>query len=594
MAAAEFDDADLHVETATIMFADVVESVRLIERNEFDNVRRIRKLLTFLADSPIVLHGGVLIEKRGDGLLAKFLTPQSAADCVAQLHAAADAMNADVLPNDSIALRIGLHTAEVLADDSAIYGRGLNIAARVASQAGPGETVISATARDGIVSGLIHEVEDLGDCYLKHLAEPLRLFRLHRAEHASALELPHSAQDDIRACVAVMPFDCIGSTKNLATARDVLIDGLVSELGGCPELRVISRLSTRLLPGHGDHLDESSRLLGANFLVTGRVIESKTGQLSIEVALARARKGSTIWADRFNLTLNALAENGEFIANLSRRIVDALSGSIVAESSYAPLSRIESSALMFGAVHLTHRTSLQDFNRPRLLLEQVIERHSRAAAPRAWLAHWYVMKAVQGQMTDAVRDASIAIAETSRALESQPNHSLALAAQGFAYCHLRRDLDRAERCYRDALAANPSDPYAWLYLGALHAFRSEGEAAELACAQAIRCSPLDPHRHFFYAISATAAFTNHQYEKAVSLAQLARNGDRYHASTVRVLAMSLAMLGRGQDARAVGQELISIEPNLTVERYLSRTPSANYEVGARCARALREAGIPQH
>jgi hypothetical protein len=35
-------DADLHIEKTTIMFADVVESVRLIEQNETENINRTR------------------------------------------------------------------------------------------------------------------------------------------------------------------------------------------------------------------------------------------------------------------------------------------------------------------------------------------------------------------------------------------------------------------------------------------------------------------------------------------------------------------------------------------------------------------------
>ena len=42
MVAADELDADLHIETTSIMFAHAVESVRLIERDEASNVIRIR------------------------------------------------------------------------------------------------------------------------------------------------------------------------------------------------------------------------------------------------------------------------------------------------------------------------------------------------------------------------------------------------------------------------------------------------------------------------------------------------------------------------------------------------------------------------
>jgi hypothetical protein len=127
----------------------------------------------------------------------------------------------------------------------------------------------------------------------------------------------------------------------------------------------------------------------------------------------------------------------------------------------------------------------------------------------------------------------------------------------------------------------------------LHAFQGDGDAAEVACAEARACSPVDPLGYLFDAIAASAAFTNRRYEAAIQLAQRARRADRYHASSVRVLAMSLALLGQSAKAAEVARELLQIEPHLTVSGYLARAPSASFEVGRRCAEALRMIGIPE-
>ena len=49
MAAPSFD-AELHIETTTIMFADVVESVRLIEEDDVENIYCIESRLMKVAD----------------------------------------------------------------------------------------------------------------------------------------------------------------------------------------------------------------------------------------------------------------------------------------------------------------------------------------------------------------------------------------------------------------------------------------------------------------------------------------------------------------------------------------------------------------
>jgi len=85
------------------------------------------------------------------------------------------------------------------------------------------------------------------------------------------------------------------------------------------------------------------------------------------------------------------------------------------------------------------------------LLSQLIERHARVAAPRAWLAKWHVLRVTRGMASDLKSEADLALSQTQRALDNDPTCALALAMEGFVYCHLRRDLETAERRYEAAL-----------------------------------------------------------------------------------------------------------------------------------------------
>ena len=49
-------DAELHIKTTTIMFADAVELVRLIEQNELTAVTRIRALVSHFSVSVVPLN----------------------------------------------------------------------------------------------------------------------------------------------------------------------------------------------------------------------------------------------------------------------------------------------------------------------------------------------------------------------------------------------------------------------------------------------------------------------------------------------------------------------------------------------------------
>ncbi len=161
------------------MFADVVESMRLIERDELASVLRLRQLLHQIHTRLVPVYDGAkLMERRGDGVLITFVRASHAAACAHGLHALAEELNTGQHEQDHIRLRIGVHAAQVLAEEGSIYGRGINIAARLTGLAQPGQTVVSLSLRQGLLDGVDGVLHDLGERPLKHLAHPLRAFRL--------------------------------------------------------------------------------------------------------------------------------------------------------------------------------------------------------------------------------------------------------------------------------------------------------------------------------------------------------------------------------------------------------------------------------
>jgi class 3 adenylate cyclase len=75
---------------------------------------------------------------------------------------------------ESLGLRAGLHAAKVFDGVTDIYGIGVNLAARVCTLAEAGETVATAQLRDLLSDTLDADIEDLGECHLKHVDRPVR------------------------------------------------------------------------------------------------------------------------------------------------------------------------------------------------------------------------------------------------------------------------------------------------------------------------------------------------------------------------------------------------------------------------------------
>lgn len=198
----------------------------------------------------------------------------------------------------------------------------------------------------------------------------------------------------------------------------------------------------------------------------------------------------------------------------------------------------------------------------------------------------------RGWSEDRKREAAEALSATHAALDRDPSDALALATEGFVYCHLLKDLETARKRCNEAVDANPSHALGWLYLGTVNAFKGEGAAAVEATRRAMELSPLDPLRYYFESLGATAELSAHQYANAERLARSSLVLNRMHLSTWRALTISLVSQGRMDEARQALGKVRELDPELTVEKYLARLPNAEFETGRYWARCLAMAGLP--
>jgi tetratricopeptide (TPR) repeat protein len=357
-------------------------------------------------------------------------------------------------------------------------------------------------------------------------------------------------------------------------------------------LSVISRLSTTAFRGRDATLTEISAHLSADYVLSG-VYSSDGRQVTLDAELAEAKSGRILWTERLKDRVSCiLSGEQELIGRLVAEVGAAVIARELQRTKSQPLPTLKTYTLLMGAIALMHRLSLRDFEEARHLLQTVIDRGSRQAIPQAWLANWHVLRVQQGWSVDQKHDAYLALECTQRALDADPDCSLALAIDGFVHTNLLKKLDVAQERYDLAIRCNPNESLAWLLKGTLHAFQGEGKQAVAATQRALRLSPLDPHRYFYESLAAAAHLSAHQYDRALKLAQSSLRANRTHTSTLRALAVAQWRLGLHEDARRTAQELLRLEPYLTIDRWRQRSPAAAYRTGDEWAEALRGAGVP--
>jgi class 3 adenylate cyclase len=107
------------------------------------------------------------IDTAGDGFFAAFDGPARAIRCGCAITREVSSLG--------IEIRAGLHTGECELVDGKIGGIAVHIGARVASQATPGEVLVSQTVRD-LVAGSGLEFEERGETELKGVPGEWRLY----------------------------------------------------------------------------------------------------------------------------------------------------------------------------------------------------------------------------------------------------------------------------------------------------------------------------------------------------------------------------------------------------------------------------------
>ena len=235
---------------------------------------------------------------------------------------------------------------------------------------------------------------------------------------------------------------------------------------------------------------------------------------------------------------------------------------------------------------------MRDFDRSRDALNSLIERHSRIAAPRAWLAKWHVMRVIRGMSETPQKDTQLALEQTKRALDVTPNNALSLAIEGYARCQLLGEADAALICIQKAIEIDPNEPLGWLYKSVWSSMWGAASCSVAEAEHAAQLSPIDPLKYFFDVILAAGQTMNGDHENAEKFAQRALRVNRHHQPALRVLLYAQVESNKYEQARETLQSLMIEVPNLTIANYLS-IGSPGSSTRQRFAEVLRKMGVPE-
>ena len=329
-------------------------------------------------------------------------------------------------------------------------------------------------------------------------------------------------------------------------------------------------------------LEGSVRRSGNRVRITGQLIDASTG--------------AHLWADRFDGSL-------ENIFELQDQVASAVVGAIDPKLLAAEMARVRCKAPadlnaydgFLRASDQIYRWTIESHEEALRLLYQAIELDPNFAAAYGLATHCYCFRKSYGQW-DLSHEFSIAETRrlARRAVELGKDDALALCCAGYALAYVVQELEDGAAFVDQALSLNPNLARAWNLSGWIRIWLGDPEIAIEHLARAMRLSPLDPAFHAMQAATASAHFFAGRYDEASSWAGRALREQPNNLDVIGLLAMSDALAGRLEKARAGMTRLVQLSPGRRLSNINDRMPPYRRpEDRAKVLEAAHRAGLPE-
>lgn len=583
----DFARAGMRRVRRAVCVVDMVESVRLMQVAEADTIERWRGFVRWVRDELLPVHSGRMVKSLGDGMLLEFAQVPAALSCAFAMWPQLAHLNAGRDAQTRIHLRVGVHVAEVVADEFDIYGAGVNVAARLAALGAPGDVVVSSQARDELLPVIDAELEDLGECFLKHMPQPQRAFKAW-PPGARATWPRAAAADTLTPGVAVLPFE--GELD--AAEGAALADDLLAAIGRSTVLRPVARRSVAMLAGRALPPLLFARAARAHFAVSAR-LQRGAGHMRVQWQLHEVRSGELVREGHWQGPMLSLLHPSDNMASaVAMQLLEALVQGQLRIAHHTALSNLPAYALLLRAVALMHRLENDDLERSRQALEAVVDRNPRSPEALSWLGKWHFDQVSQARSADPMKAIQAARGELARALAEDERHALALAIDGHLDAFVDRNLPGAEHKLRTAYAADANEPLASLFLANVLAYSGRGAEAVAAIERAEILSPLDPMRSMYDLFASTAHSAAGLHEEALHYARRSVAHCAVHLSALVQLIVAEVQAGLMDEARQTAARYLVLRPAASVQLFRDRHIAAGSAVARTQADALLAAGIP--
>ncbi|MEO7922817.1 MAG: tetratricopeptide repeat protein [Chitinophagaceae bacterium] len=312
---------------ASIMFADIQGYSALMQEDEA-KAQVTRDKFQQVLENTLPARRGRIVQFLGDGALCLF---NSAVDAVE----AAIEIQRHMQEEPKVPLRIGIHSGDVVVDETNVVGNGVNMAGRLESFAVPGSILISDTVFNDISNHPDITTFSLGQYKFKNIENPVEIFAISnpgmkvpsrknlkgKGEAFSGkrkwIAIPAAIillavavfsyfkfinpgkKAVFEKSIAVLPFTNMSGNKEDEYLSDGITEDIITNLATIADLNPTSRTSVMQYKGTKKNIRQIADELGVVYVLEGSV-QHEGDKIRITAQLINAKEDKHQWAESWD------------------------------------------------------------------------------------------------------------------------------------------------------------------------------------------------------------------------------------------------------------------------------------------------------
>jgi len=569
---------------SAILAADVAGYTRLVEKDRDGTVASWRTARSDIINPAITKYSGRIVKLTGDGFLAEFTTVQSAVECAVALQGE--------LVSSKLDFRMGIGLGDIVDDGEDIHGEGVNIAARIEALAEPGGICVSGMVFEAIRNRTEAGFDDLGMHELKHISEPVQIYRWVRHQVQSGENVATKFDQAGRPSIAVLPFDNMSGDPDQEYFADGIAEDLITALSKFHWLLVVARNSSFTYKGIAVKAGDVSRDLGVRYVMEGSVRKAGN-RVRVTAQLIEAETDRHIWAEKFDRELEDIFEVQD---EITQNIASALAPEFE-NAEMQRLSQTDHQDLTVWDLLMKARWYMGQYEKTPIgealdLLRKAIELDDQNSTAHSLLALATWIRVINGWSENFEEAVSESLKSARRAVSLDNGDATAHTALG-AVLTLTGKHDEAIASLKLAIDLNPNFARAYGLMGLAQCFACYFDEAVQSAQEAINLSPRDLDKTFWMGAISFTAFAREQYEEVLEWTASALREKPDLPTALRHRAIALQCLGRDDEARETMKREIELSPGMTLGHIQRVFSIGDPEVERRWLDALQKAGLPE-